>query len=370
VRGLALPAVEVEDMKREARIQRAGFHLISQRLSHLLRTTVNEGHQAILLLNRRGYSSFVYCASCQYVSQCRFCDATMTYHRSAGAQVRGGSLEEAVHTGQLHCHYCLAVSALPSKCPDCGKKLVLFGMGTQRVEEELAKRFPDVTYARVDSDTMRRGEDYRAVFDRFERNEVQVLLGTQMIAKGLDYPNVTLVGVINADIALAMPDFRAGERTFQLITQVAGRAGRGDTPGRVVLQSFMPDDPAIQGALKDDYCTFAQRELDARRELRLPPIMRMVRIIVRDEEVERVHERAEKIAGALRAAMGQEGAEVILKGPMPCVINRIKGYHRAQVLLFGRSAVGLQGVLAVARRQKAFAESDRVAVDVDPVSLL
>jgi hypothetical protein len=165
------------------------------------------------------------------VIECKYCDATMTYHRSADAHAKGGSTAEGLHTGQLHCHYCLAVNPLPETCPVCGKKLTLFGLGTQRVEEELARKFPDLKFARVDSDSMRGAGDYEAVLSRFSRGEIQVMLGTQMIAKGLDYPNVTLVGVISADTALALPDFRSAERTFQLITQVAGRAGRGDSGG-------------------------------------------------------------------------------------------------------------------------------------------
>ena len=162
-----------------------------------------------------------------------------------------------MHTGQIHCHYCLSVNTLPEACPACGKKLSLFGLGTQRVEEELARKFPELRFARVDSDTMRNSRDYEALLARFAKGEVQVLLGTQMIAKGLDYPNVTLVGVISGDTALSLPDFRASERTFQLITQVAGRAGRGDNPGRVILQTFQPDDPTILAAIRHDYVKFA-----------------------------------------------------------------------------------------------------------------
>ncbi|MEA2733650.1 MAG: hypothetical protein QOE14_101, partial [Humisphaera sp.] len=230
VRGLAMPHVELIDMKVVNRFRR-GVHLLSERLEKLLRITIDQKQQAILLLNRRGYSNFVYCVSCQNVIQCKYCDTTMTYHRAAGAHAKSASSAEGVHTGHLHCHYCLAVNPLPEKCPACEKKLSLFGLGTQRVEEEIARKFPDLVFARVDSDSMRSSKDYEQLLSRFARNEIQVLLGTQMIAKGLDYPNVTLVGVISGDTALALPDFRAAERTFQLITQVAGRAGRGDSPG-------------------------------------------------------------------------------------------------------------------------------------------
>src|SRR2546430_5507035 len=295
-----MPHIELVDMKREIFLnRRKGVHLLSRRLEYLLRVTVDAGEQAILLLNRRGYSNFVYCPSCTHLVQCRFCDTTLTYHRSATAHARGGSFEEGLHTGQLHCHYCLAVNPLPTACPDCGKKLSLFGLGTQRVEEELAKKFPGIRYARVDSDTMRNAGDYEKTLSHFASGQIQVMLGTQMIAKGLDYPNVTLVGVISGDTALALPDFRAAERTFQLITQVAGRAGRGDAPGRVVLQTFLPDDPTIQFAIKQDFLGFATGELKHRREVGLPPYARMVRIVLRHQEPAKLHRYSEEVAAVV-----------------------------------------------------------------------
>ncbi len=369
VRGLAMPKVELIDMKQEGRY-RKGVHLLSQRLEKLLHDTLAAKQQAILLLNRRGYSNFVYCASCQDPLHCKFCDATMTYHRTAGAHARGSTSHEGKHTGQLHCHYCLAVNPLPEKCPTCGKKLSLFGLGTQRVEEEIQQKFPQMKFARVDSDTMRSGKDYEALLAKFAAGEVQVLLGTQMIAKGLDYPNVTLVGVISGDTALALPDFRAAERTFQLITQVAGRAGRGDAPGRVVLQTFMPDDPTIQFAIKQDFDGFAATELGHRREIGLPPFARMVRIIIRDQDQEKLIQRAEELAAALNEAIDVLGSQLSMKGPMPCPISRIAGYFRHQIVLSSSTAGELQRVLASLRQAKALAKSDRIAVDVDPVSLL
>ncbi len=369
VRGLAMPHVEVVDMKVENRFRR-GVHLLSQRLEHLLRTTIEAGHQAILLLNRRGYSNFVYCASCNEPIHCHYCDTTMTYHRMAGAKAKGASLAEGLHTGQLHCHYCLAVNPLPDSCPNCKKKLTLFGLGTQRVEEELAKKFPELKFARVDSDSMRSAKDYELLLGRFANREIQVLLGTQMIAKGLDYPNVTLVGVISGDTALALPDFRAAERTFQLITQVAGRAGRGDSAGRVVLQTFLPTDPTIQAAIRQDFVGFAKMELEHRRSTSLPPITRMVRIVLRDQEPDKLQHQSEVLAAALVDAAAPEGDRVRLKGPMPCAINRIAGYYRNQIVMVSPSAAPLQRVLARVREKGALAKNDRIAVDVDPVSLL
>ncbi len=213
VRGLQLPHIELIDMRLENKMRR-GVHLLSQRLEHLLRTTIEKKQQAILLLNRRGYSNFVYCASCSEPIKCKYCDATMTYHRSTGAHAKNARSEEGVHTGQMHCHYCLAVNKLPDKCPTCGKKLSLFGLGTQRVEEEITRKFPDLKFARVDSDSMHSAKDYEALLARFAKGEIQMMLGTQMIAKGLDYPNVTLVGVISGDTALALRIFALRSERF------------------------------------------------------------------------------------------------------------------------------------------------------------
>lgn len=368
VRGIQMPAVELVDMKREARIRRA-VHLISTRLEHLLRTTLEKGEQAILLLNRRGYSSFVFCPSCDEAIECKFCDATLTYHRNPDSSGVGGSHKAALHTGQMHCHYCLAVNALPNKCPKCGKLLSLFGLGTQRVEEELVRRFPDLKYARVDSDTMRSAKDYEELLQKFGRREIQLMLGTQMIAKGLDFPNVTLVGVISADTALALPDFRAAERTFQLITQVAGRAGRGDLPGRVVVQTYLPEDPTILAALRQDYAGFAEKELEQRRDVGLPPFARLARIIMRDEDETKLNMSAATLADGL-ATFLPNFPDVRIKGPMPCAINRIAGYHRANILISAPTPQPIQQILALAREQGMLRNLDRVAVDIDPISLL
>ena len=369
VRGLQMPAVELVDMKQENRFRR-GVHLISQRLEHLLRVTLEAGHQAILLLNRRGYSNFVYCSSCGDALQCSYCDATMTYHRSPGAHVTSAAHTAGLHTGQVHCHYCLAVNPLPDKCPKCGKKLSLFGLGTQRVEEELARKFPDLKFARVDSDSMRSGKDYEALLARFAKREIQVMVGTQMIAKGLDYPNVTLVGVISGDTALALPDFRAAERTFQLITQVAGRAGRGDSAGRVVLQTFLPDDPTIRAAIHQDYVGFAKSELTSRQQVGLPPYSRMVRIVLRDQDSDKLFKTSEELSAQLTEAAAVEGDVIRMKGPMPCAISRIAGYFRNQIVLQAPAAAPLQRLLAAVRDKGHLARGERIAVDVDPVSLL
>ncbi|MDB5325864.1 MAG: priA [Phycisphaerales bacterium] len=369
VRGLSLPKVEVLDMRQVNKL-RKGVHLISPRLETLLHATFNAGEQAILLLNRRGYANCIFCSHCNEAIQCKYCDTTMTYHRATSLSPHTARTEAGLHSGQMHCHYCLAVNPLPATCPACDKKLALFGLGTQRVEEELQRKFPHLPYARVDSDTMRSKTDYEALLGRFGRGEIKLMLGTQMIAKGLDYPNVTLVGVISGDTALSLPDFRSAERTFQLITQVAGRAGRGDKPGRVVLQTFLPEDMSLQAAVRQDYEGFAEHELAHRRQARLPPDTRMVRIVVRDQSLEDLHTRSEKLQALLVDAIAVGGLDIDLRGPMPCPIERIAGYHRAQLVLTCPDPRPLQRVMAVLRKKEGLVSNEKVAVDVDPVSML
>ncbi len=369
VRGLALPKVELIDL-REVNKMRKGIHLLSPRLEKVLSETIAAGEQAILLLNRRGYANCIFCNHCNEAVKCKYCDATMTYHRASDIRPVDLTTAGGVHAGQMHCHYCLAVNPLPATCPTCGKKLSLFGLGTQRVEEELTRKFPGISYARADSDTMRSKADYEQLLSRFGRGEITVMLGTQMIAKGLDYPNVTLVGVVSGDTALSLPDFRAAERTFQLITQVAGRAGRGDKPGRVIVQTFLGHDPALSMALKHDFEGFAAGELAHRQQANLPPYARMVRIVLRDQSVQDLHKRGDELAGALNQQIADSGVPVELRGPMPCAIERIANHHRAQIVLTSPSAAAIQHVMAVLRVDRGLVSNDKIAVDVDPVSML
>lgn len=369
VRGLALPKIELVDLKQVNRT-RKGIHLLSPRLETALKETIEAGQQAILLLNRRGYANCIFCNHCNEPVLCKYCDATMTYHRASDLRPVDLTTASGVHVGQMHCHYCLAVQPLPATCPTCGKKLSLFGLGTQRVEEELQRKFPGVSYARADSDTMRRKSDYEALLARFGRGEISVLLGTQMIAKGLDYPNVTLVGVVSADTALALPDFRSAERTFQLITQVAGRAGRGDQPGRVIVQTFLGHDPALSMALKHDFEGFAMTELAQRKRAHLPPYVRMVRIILRDTDIKALHKRSDDLAQDLNKQILASQVPVELRGPMPCAIERIANHHRAQIILTSVSASAIQQVLSVLRTDRGLISHQKLGIDVDPVAML
>jgi len=316
----------------------------------------------MLLLNRRGYANYIACPDhgCGWMMTCQHCDATMVYHKDRKLPLGG----------VVRCHHCLAEQALPQVCPESGHKVTTFGLGTQRVEEELAKKLPGLRLARMDSDTMRRAEDYRSTLDAFRRGEIDVLLGTQMIAKGLDFPGVRLVGVISADTSLNMPDFRAAERTFQLISQVAGRSGRSEQVGRVVLQTFAPDSPAVALAAKHDYAAFARMDLETRIEMGLPPAGRMVRVVLRDTDHVKAMARATELAHNFENARAALELDVHLRGPFPCAIARVADHHRFEVQLLAKSAAPLQRLMTELRNHGKLISDNHTAVDVDPVSLL
>ena len=367
VAGLQLPRVEIVDMQEQRRKRyeysgKTGVHLLSLPLEAALRQTLANQGQAILLLNRRGYANYIACPDhrCGWMMNCEYCDVTMVYHKDAKLPTGG----------LVRCHHCSAEQLLPKLCPHCQRRVTVFGLGTQRVEEQLQRGFPNVRVQRMDSDTMRRSRHYNEALDAFRQGEIDVLVGTQMIAKGLDFPNVRLVGVISADTSLHMPDFRASERTFQLIAQVAGRAGRGQHPGRVIVQTLNPHDAAIELASKHDYAAFAHREIDLRRQVGLPPITRMARIVVRDQDYLSSVKQAKKLAQHLAASNRQLKTEVRLRGPAPCPIARIAGYHRQQIELIAPSAAALQKLTTELRNARLLKSDHRTAVDVDPVALL
>jgi primosomal protein N' (replication factor Y) len=366
VATMQLPRVELVNMQDERR-QQKGIHLLSQRLEHVLGQVLDEqSHggkgQAILLLNRRGYASYIACPDhrCGWVMRCDHCDAAMVYHKS----------HRLPAAGLVRCHHCTAEQRLPGACPVCEKRLTIFSYGTQRVEEELQRNFPSLSYLRMDADTMRTGRDYETTLRRFREGEADVLLGTQMIAKGLDFSGVRLVGVISGDTALHMPDFRAAERTFQLIAQVAGRAGRGEQPGRVIVQTMQPEDPAIRAAAEHDYDGFAQRELKLRGEMALPPVTRMARIVARDLDHAACVNRAQTLYDHLSRYNQQLQTGVHLRGPMACPIARVADYFRHQIEMTAPAAGQLQTLLAALRRDRLLISDSRTAVDVDPVALL
>jgi primosomal protein N' (replication factor Y) len=342
-----LPPVEVVDMRLELRA--GNRSILSRSLQGELHATLDAGEQAILFLNRRGSSTFVNCRDCGHVETCLRCDVPLTYHERANT---------------LICHHCNRRTPIPTTCPICGSKRIrYFGAGTQRIEELVQQIAPRARLLRWDADTTAGKGSHETILQRFASREADVLVGTQMIAKGLDLPMVTLVGVISADVGLYLPDFRAGERTFQLLTQVAGRAGRSRRGGRVVIQTYTPDHYVIQAAARHDYAAFYRRELAYRQEHAYPPVRRMARLVYWDKRPDRAQQTAEAMAAALRSRVHELRLEdhVTLVGPAPAFFARYRGYYRWQVLL---SADDPAAVL----RPLEFAFGWRV--DVDPVSVL
>lgn len=364
-----LPRVEIVDLAEEMKADpalRAGAQ-IGPRLERALRATLARGGQAILLLNRRGYSSCVGCTdrTCGWVLRCDSCSAAMVFHKDT----------QTPRGGLVRCHHCLAERLRPEACPDCGKRVRGFGAGTQRAEEEIEARFADlglvrgVNFERVDSDAMRGAPAYHAALARFSRGELRLLVGTQMIAKGLDFPNVELVGVVNADTSLWLPDFRAAERTFQLVCQVAGRAGRSDRPGLVLVQTLSPDSSAIVHASAHRFVAFAEEELTIRREAHLPPATRIARIVCRDKDAARADEHAAAIRAALEPAL-DSGSLLALEGPAPCVVERAHDHFRVEVRAVAADAPTLARVLDHVRRAGVLTSDHATAVDVDPTAML
>ena len=367
VPGAEFPTVEVLDLAEERR-QRKGVHLLSLRMEDLLASTHAQGGQSILLLNRRGFANYISCPdhNCGWLMGCDHCDALMTFHLDARLPSQGSS-----HGGGVvQCHHCTAEKQLPHNCPDCSKLVTTFGMGTQRIELELQRKFPRLRLDRMDADTMNSAEDYRATLDRFVNGETDVLLGTQMIAKGLDVPNVRFVGIVSADTALSLPDFRAVERTYQLIAQVAGRAGRAQHRGRVLLQTFNPDDPAIRDAARHDYAAFAARELETRRRSQLPPFHRMTRVVTRHLKRETARAAATETFNALRAADADLKLGARFRPPAPCPLSRVADHFRFQVEVLTPTAAAMQKLLTALRNRGLLISDHHTNVDVDPLSLL
>lgn len=349
-----LPKVEIVDMKGEFHVGR-GTRLLSHRLEHYMKQSLSKGEQVILFLNRRGFSPFVSCPRCGFVLKCGRCDIALTYHKKDHIAL---------------CHYCHKDVSPPQDCPDCaGAKLNYFGLGTERIEEEIRRSFPEYKSIRMDSDTMRGQKSHERAFQTFQKGEAQILIGTQMIAKGLDFPNVTLVGVISADTVLNLPDFRACERTFQLLAQVAGRTGRGPKGGRVVIQSFNPKQYAILAAANHDYHGFAQKELEYRRALGYPPFGCMVRVLFRGRKEGAVREKALEMANTLKEMSGDNGQRMEVIGPAPAPIPRIRNMSRWNLILKARSYTAITEALEKVSRNKT-SRGVREIIDVDPYNML
>jgi primosomal protein N' (replication factor Y) len=355
VAGGALPPVEIVDLMRDWD-ETGGVRSLSRQLRAALDETLARGEQAILFLNRRGFATALRCPKCGFVIRCKACELALTYHRS---------------TDKALCHYCGEIQAPPRECPECRHPKVKFlGSGTQRLEDEIAAAFPSARLTRMDSDSMRKAGAYEATLGAVRRGDVDILIGTQMIAKGHDIPTVTLVGVIFADTGLHLPDFRSAERTFQIVAQVAGRAGRGEKPGRVIVQTMTPDHYSIQCAAEHDFPGFSKEEMEHRRALRYPPYSRLCRLLFAGEKETAVKQRAEQVAKALEADTIHHGGELL--GPAPCPLARLNNKFRFHLLIKAPTTGAVARCLAPldAPNMQRKARGVQMTVDVDPVSLL
>jgi len=354
-----LPTVSVVDM-RTATSPGTGHSSISRPLHNAIDVTLKDDGQVILLLNRRGFSTCIQCPSCGDVVQCKDCDLALTHHRDSEIAI---------------CHFCDFEIPVPNVCPNCHfVGIKLSGLGTQKLEAEVRRRFPDAPLLRMDTDTMRKPGSHEQALNEFRQGSVKILLGTQMIAKGLDFPNVTLVGVINADTGLHMPDFRARERVFGLVTQVAGRTGRGPKGGRVIVQTYNPEDPAIVAASHHDYLQFAADELVVRRSLGYPPFRKMARIVVRSEREELAENAIETLAKMIQAFSETEnldaGNHLLLIGPAPAPVTRLRGFYRFHMLVAASRDSDLGAIIGSATKDVDFPDEIQWITDIDPMDMM
>ena len=341
----ALPPVEIVDLKDE--LKAGNISLFSRSLHSAMEAALKNHEQIILFLNRRGGATFVECRSCGFVVRCKRCDVPLSYHFT----------EES-----LICHQCNYRTAVPQVCPRChSRKIKYLGVGTEKLEQETAKLFPPARILRWDSDSVQ-GQEHQAIFEKFKKGEADILIGTQMVAKGLDLPGVTLVGAISADVSLNLPDFRAGERTFQLLSQVAGRAGRGETEGKVIIQTYSPEHYAVRAAASHDYRAFYQKEIEYRRELRYPPFSRLARLVFTHANDQRCREETDRMRKTLLADIETKGlAGYSLIGPAPAFMHRLRGRFRWQLIVRAVDP-------AVLLQEKRFPSG--WTLDIDPIGLV
>ncbi|OGR01754.1 MAG: primosomal protein N' [Deltaproteobacteria bacterium RIFOXYD12_FULL_50_9] len=352
-----LPEVQIIDLKKIPTVSGAP-PLFSNDLVNGIKETLAAGDQVLIFLNRRGFSNFMLCQDCGKSVQCRQCSVTMTLHQGRR---------------ELACHYCGTTMRSDICCPHCrSSRLVGVGSGTERVEDELAKRFPKARIARLDKDTATDRNYYIKIFKAVRERQIDILIGTQMIAKGLHFPNVTLVGIIWADASLGLPDFRAGERTFQLLAQVTGRAGRGEKPGRVIIQTHQPQHYSVVTAQAHDYQGMVDRELSLRRELGFPPFARLINFRIEGEEEGRTREAAELLAGLLKKLIRKPSSLIVL-GPAPAPLTRLRSQYRWQILLKGIEVEALNDVctrLLAGLPPVLKGKAIKLMVDVDPENML
>lgn len=375
VSGRPLPPVGVIDMRHE-KIPPGPYKAIGPSLESAIQQALKEGGQVILLLNRRGFDTCLFCPDCGQTVKCKFCDVAMTYHRYGKAKgknsdargVQGYRGEQRDMAGTALCHYCGFEMAPPRRCTTCGVgSLRYYGLGTEKLEEELGVKFPGVAAARMDADATKKTGSHAKIFKAFQSGEIRILFGTQMIAKGLDVPSVTLVGVVYADQALHLPDFRASERTFQLLAQVAGRAGRGDHGGKVLVQTFHPDHPSIRLATRHDYVTFAEAELAARTLHHFPPSTRLARIIFRSRDAIQVERESEQWTKLLEPHVGK-GLKVL--GPAAAPLKKLEGWYRHHLLVLTGTSHTLHAALKAVQSAYQPIDGVEVTIDIDPVGMM
>ncbi len=369
VMDLPMPQMKLVDM-RESSLKEHHLDLLSIPLTKHLAEVLARKEQAILLLNRRGYSNFVFCSSCKHTLQCRNCDTSLTFHKIKTPATHMATVTgEHMNHGYAMCHYCLAQTLVPRDCPICGKRMTMIGVGSQRLEEELARRFPEARIARVDSDSMAT-QDYYRLLQEFGEGRLDILAGTQILAKGLHFPNVTLVGVVSADTCLYLPDFRANERTFQLTSQVAGRAGRSEKKGVVFVQTYFPEQPAVKFALAQDFEGFVGEELKHRQACDLPPYWRLAIVMLRDPKYDKLETAANTMRQRIDDIVQRQRLHAKIRGPMPAVISRIERFHRIQIIVQTPDAATMRRLFTILRADRPIRPAVKIAVDIDPVNLL
>jgi primosomal protein N' (replication factor Y) len=348
---LPFPTIQVVDMRQEK------DPMLSGPLVQELDDRLSKGEQAILFLNRRGFSHYLQCSDCGHVPGCIRCSVSLTYHRAEGS---------------LNCHYCGGSVPVPDVCPSCGSpRFGPRGVGIQKVERELARRFPGISMLRMDMDTTGRKGAHDRIYRSFARGEAQVLLGTQMVTKGFDLPHVTLVGVICADTSINIPDFRSGERTFQLLTQVAGRAGRGPLGGKVIIQTYSPDHYAIQAVSNQDSEGFFATEIAWRRELRYPPFVRLAKLVLDGRSSEEVESVAEDLSQRFeREASRCKELNITVLGPAPAPLHRLRGRYRWQIVLKSLVPRACQRLISAVLEGRFVQHGVRIAVDIDPIDMM
>jgi primosomal protein N' (replication factor Y) len=354
-----LPEITVVDL-RNSRDGKGFLRIISQPLYQGLRSTLAQGEQALLFLNRRGYASYPVCSACGAAIKCDNCDISLTLHQAAAA---------------YKCHYCGYTRALQTPCTVCGAAQIKnLGLGTEKIESLAKTLFPEARVARMDGDTTRRKGALVGLLKGLRQREIDIMVGTQMVAKGHDFPHITLVGIICADLSLNFPDFRAGERTFQLLAQVAGRAGRGDTPGRVILQTYNPEHFSITAAQKQDFEAFYEHELQFRQALNFPPFTRMVQIRLSGRDRATTQKQAclfGDICRTLRSSTRDFKAAIEILGPIEAPLSRIAGHYRWQILLKGHPFKVLHRFIHLLMAEKrALRGQIRVVIDVDPFFMM